>query len=478
MPFRSNRLLLSAVAVLALLPAAAPFASEISVQAGLIVCNNPAFDTLVMLEFPFTVNRNQFDSYRPDSTNPDWYSRIFAQVTLMDSRGMQVDSTSTYFSVRSETRETAAEGVKLFNQLVLLVPPGLYSARLTVIDAVDKDEGTVFFDKIVAEPAPTARLALGAARLAYRIRVVDTAGTSYNRRMVRNGFEVLTNPVGLVDESDTVVYVYAEVYNLVADDAENRYRLGFRVLDAEGDEVRNFGQAFRPKPGRAAVIAQKLPYGSLAAGLYQLQIDVYDPVSAQSDTADLYFHIMSPGDVARLTSLSADAQVTSPYDSLPLEEQLQVVRHRLTPDDEATLANLTEEGTKNFLESYWRQNDEYPLTTVNETRDRLVALYRYANEKYSTSQDRQDGWQTDRGRIVMVFGLPDKIDEQDAPIVGHGFEIWYYDRIQEGLVFVFEVQEGFSDYYIVHSNADGERYDEAWAERLKSQGFKELMQDM
>ena len=47
------------------------------------------------------------------------------------------------------------------------------------------------------------------------------------------------------------------------------------------------------------------------------------------------------------------------------------------------------------------------------------------------------------------------------------YEIWSYYRIQGGVVFVFEDQDGFSDFRLVHSNADAEIYSAAWNDAFK-----------
>ena len=70
---------------------------ELAIRAGLAVTNNPELDSMVLLEFPFSVKRSQFQFFRPDSTDPMFYARVFAQVVLIDSRGLAIDSTNTYF---------------------------------------------------------------------------------------------------------------------------------------------------------------------------------------------------------------------------------------------------------------------------------------------------------------------------------------------------------------------------------------------
>ncbi|MFH1009950.1 MAG: GWxTD domain-containing protein, partial [bacterium] len=75
-------------------------------------------------------------------------------------------------------------------------------------------------------------------------------------------------------------------------------------------------------------------------------------------------------------------------------------------------------------------------------------------------------WKTDRGRIYIQWGSPDLVDyhtaQQDAP----DNEIWYYDRIEGGVQFVFADKSGFGDLELVHSTKRGEISDPNWLQTL------------
>ncbi|MDX9857033.1 MAG: GWxTD domain-containing protein [candidate division Zixibacteria bacterium] len=450
---------------------------ELSIQAGLAVSNNPAFDTVALVEFPFTLNRSEFQFYRPDSTSPDWYARIFAQVNLINLDGFDIDSTNTYFSVRVANPDDTVNGdIKLMNELSLPVKPGVYTARLTVIDAVSKRSNSVFYDRVVVEPAPAA-LALGGGRLAYRIRPADTTLPGVNRRMLKNGLEVLTNPVGLVDARDTALFVYAELYNLtMADAPQDRYRVQFRVLDSSGVAVRELGTISRSKPGPTAVVAQSFDITGWRTGFYSLELAATDPASQRADTLTLPFRIMSTSEVA--TIIASRASSPDPYDSLSLSQKLNLVKYELTPDQRLTLESLSDSGKENYLRQYWRDRDETPATTANEARLELIRRFHYANDRFSTNEMRDNGWLSDRGRIYIRYGEPSETVSRFAPVVGYPYLVWFYRNIREGLAFVFEDQHGYSDFELVHSNADGEIFNQIWDSRLKEGAFIEINHDI
>jgi GWxTD domain-containing protein len=479
MKYQSNfiRVLTVAVAVVAAMAMAGQAADELAIRAGLAITNDPSLDSMVFLEFPFSVRRSQFQFFRPDSTDPSFYARVFAQVVLIDSRGLAIDSTNTYFSLRSSSVQEAAQtDQQVFNQLGLLVRPGVYTARLTVIDAVNKAEGDVFYDNIVAAPARPGQLTIGGERLANLIKPIDSI-EARSDRMAKNGLKVLTNPISLFGTADTVMYLYAEVYNLqYSQDETSTYELSFRILGDQNLPVKDLGYTKRKKPGESAVITQRFDLRSLWPGLYNVELAAGDDATGQADTVLLAFRIISPEEVAELAA-SVRTNVDA-YDSLSLEQQVQVVTFMLTPEQRSILGQLSDIGKMSFLTQFWQEHDEVPLTSYNETRAERLRRYQYANRNFSLAGDSTSGWHTDRGRILMTYGNWDEQDNSLAPVAGQPYSVWYYRRLDEGLVFVFADRRGYGDFELVHSNADGERFDTEWAERLKDQSFFEFEQDV
>ena len=273
--------------------------------------------------------------------------------------------------------------------------------------------------------------------------------------MTKNGLRVLTNPIGLFGTADSIMYLYAELYNLAYNPAEpSTYQLSFRILGEQNRLVRDLGFATRKKPDISAVIAQPFTLAGLMPGLYTLEVAVADNALAQADTALLTFRIISPEEVAELAAtFRSDVDV---YDTLSILQQVQVVTHMLTPEQRTTLGQLSDIGKANFLEQFWQEHDEIPGTQFNETRAERVRRYLYANHNFSVAGETVNGWQTDRGRIYLTYGVWDEQDNNLAPLAGQPFSVWYYRRLEEGLVFVFADRRGYGDFELVHSNADGE----------------------
>jgi GWxTD domain-containing protein len=62
-----------------------------------------------------------------------------------------------------------------------------------------------------------------------------------------------------------------------------------------------------------------------------------------------------------------------------------------------------------FVERFWARRDPTPQTMTNEYRELFWERVRYANERFLDSP--RPGWQTDRGKIYILYGPPTEIED-------------------------------------------------------------------
>jgi len=439
----------------------------VMVRGGAVFFDRPEFDSVVLVEFPFTLSRHEFEFYRPDTAAGTYFTRIFAQITLYGVDGLPLDSANTYFSAAvSDSADAYQPDYTLFNSLVLVIRPGIYSAHLTVIDAVSKKEGRFFYDRIVVEPPAKNALAMGAKCLAYDIKYVGDEPAAAGVGVPKNGYEVRINPLGTFAVTDTVAFFYAELYNLdYQADQPSDYSLSYAALDMSGTVVHPLGTQVRPKPGRSAVIVETFDITGWSPGGYLLQVTASDPIKRHEVTYEIPIRIIAPMATPSELAASIGQDQTDLFD---LETQLRLVRYLLTPDEEATLKRLTKAGQPAFLEQYWQEHDSDPYTEINENLLEMYERYLFANSFFSIGEEANDGWSTDRGRIFMTYGQCDDLDDQQHPVNRYPFQIWRYYSIDNGALFVFVDEDGFGFYKLVHSTVDREIFSKYWDEALKT----------
>ena len=82
-----------------------------------------------------------------------------------------------------------------------------------------------------------------------------------------------------------------------------------------------------------------------------------------------------------------------------------------------------EDGKKlKYIQSYWAKRDPELDTEKNELLIEFIDRVRHVNTYFS---DMDRGWRTDRGRIYIIYGVPERIENYEDQM-NNRFEIWIY----------------------------------------------------
>ncbi len=100
----------------------------------------------------------------------------------------------------------------------------------------------------------------------------------------------------------------------------------------------------------------------------------------------------------------------SPYTKWLEEEVVYIIM----PEERAAfLALQTDAEREHFIEQFWKRRDPTPGTPENEFKDEHYRRIAVANLHFPTALGKA-GRKTDRGRIYIVYGPPDEIDEHSS----------------------------------------------------------------
>jgi GWxTD domain-containing protein len=112
-----------------------------------------------------------------------------------------------------------------------------------------------------------------------------------------------------------------------------------------------------------------------------------------------------------------------------------------------------------FIEAFWKQRDPTPGTPRNEFREEHYQRRKYANEYFGRGTPRP-GWMTDRGKIYIILGPPQNIEDY-ADINGvYPVQIWSYAGdpnygLPTGFNIIFFKRHGIGDYILYSPVDDG-----------------------
>ncbi len=279
----------------------------------------------------------------------------------------------------------------------------------------------------------------------------------------KNAHEVVANPTLVFGRDYPVIYVYTEFYDV---DTSKVYALEYAVVDDAGNVVKKTNRSRRYAVPNAVDVGTMNAL-SFRSGRYSLRLNMKDAQSGKSTEVEKRFYVNNPS-IAQGPAKSLSQPLESGIEALTPEEtdrEFLQVKYLATEPEMYLFDQLKDpQGKRKFLHDFWKRieagsEDQPPRRRADYLRN--VAI---ANERFSYLS--KQGWQTDRGRVLAVYGPPDQIERHPSEGETKPFEIWNYYQIENGVQFIFVDWTGFGDYQLVHSTKRGEVKDEEWGRYL------------
>ncbi len=367
------------------------------------------------LEIYEQLNLDQF------SSDQDSIVRFTTTLVLISESG----DTTAIDQWNSET--LWVPGRSIVNSTVMPVIPGDYSLVVTVTDTGNGKQGVVTRDLTVGSIETLSEIELARA-------IVPSPEESTNP--LRKG-EILVFPAA--DGSYTlpeehVVYYYIEIYNL----GGNSVQLQGRLETSSGETIfaRPWVPLEIPEGVEAVGLVDSLDLRvAHNSGLYRVVFSLI----AQNDTLETDKYLI----VGRNLESEADF-ITDAVGELDETQYPDHFRLILSSTEADVYDSLDEDARNRFYSAYWQETPEQRRYFEERCEE---------SNRYSTAY--RESWQTDRGRVYIIYGPPDDIES----VIFQGrhvpYEIWYY---YEGgsESFIFADRSGTGDYEQVYSSVEGE----------------------
>lgn len=351
-----------------------------------------------------------------------------------------------------------------------LLIPGNYHVKLLAKDlshpeTVDSCEIKSFKIKNF-DPQKTE---ISAIELAQKIAPIDpnNPGT-----FDKNRFNVFPNVIGIYDKKNPDVYYYVEIYNLPVNFSDQFYYIKRTMINGLG--LPEAAVPIYTKKKRVRIDDVEVGMFSttnLASGKYFLKLSVNDETDHEIVSANTSFYVHNPDVVpVNQSMLSFESQVAGSEIALLSMENLDLMVNatRLLVDqrEQQIIDNLmTKEAKQGYLFRFWKAKDQNAETQTLEPFREFIQRVQYANSNFG--QMKKQGWETDRGRILIIYGKPSEIQYYPNVPDFKEFQAWSYDNVESGVVFIFGVIGSFGDLSLVHSTKTGEIHNEAWIDQLK-----------
>jgi len=144
------------------------------------------------------------------------------------------------------------------------------------------------------------------------------------------------------------------------------------------------------------------------------------------------------------------------------DRKLEVLHLLLNSEESALYERLDQEGKARYYDNYWNAR---PGELANFLGRYSIAMARYGSLG-------REGWQSDRGRVYLIYGEPDEVESNPFSTTQAPYTVWYYYGNEQEM-FVFADLMGNGDYLQIYSTVEGEVSYSNWQGMIQNvnQGF-------
>jgi len=142
------------------------------------------------------------------------------------------------------------------------------------------------------------------------------------------------------------------------------------------------------------------------------------------------------------------------------DQWLKLVHYIITPTEKKIFLSLSSKKDKDaFIKLFWKQRDPTPGTEENEYKNEIIKRFEYANKHFGRGTPKE-GWQTDMGRVYIILGPPQRIEEFTNinglyPIIEWDYYGLNIPGIPKNINLLFFRRNGFGEYELYDPAADG-----------------------
>ena len=361
------------------------------------------------------------------------------------------------------------DGNRMLDLVRYIMEPGTYKIEFSVQDLNNKDNQRVIEQDLKVYEIPKNELYCSDVMFARSMKKIKSQKDNI---FYKHGYEVVPNPSSVYGEKAPILFYYLEAYNLPSVIKADKYNINCKVTDAQGQTM----PGVKTKKQTKTVVESCIEIGTLnvsklPSGVFNFQFDILDSKDTVVKSATKKFYVYNPN-VAPPEPVafeSIEEAVTksqfSTMASSQLDQEFDQAKYIATKEEIKVYNNLKDvAGKRKFLFQFWKGRDIIPETFQNEYRREYLRRIDIVNNRFRSYS--RDGWKTDRGRVYILFGKPDDIERNPNNSQQYAHEIWHYDDIEGGVVFVFADFQEFGEYAQIHSDKTGETYDNSWQQSV------------
>ena len=444
--------------------------------------------TMLLAQFTYSQTRLSFEfdyarfNYDSTSVFMEFYYELSPvnMQRIKTAAGSSVEAVVHFEIMNSDSKEFFVnKNYKIVNEIAdsmqkslsgvmgFVIPKGNYSLSVKAYDSQNPKLEKVITENLLVQPFKTDKFSMSDIELATRIKkdAKDPKSIFY-----KNTLEVFPNASMLYSEQSPVLFFYVELYNLKLEDSTVTFVLKRDLVNSAGVMVQRSEKQIK-QAANAVVEVGLLNLSKLPSDSYNLALSLIDPKTNQAFISAKRFYLYNPNVVDSTQSLSSNTNVmNSEFGVFSVEDcdlmfkQVKYIANQTELTRYAKADSLF--AKREFLFNFWRSRNSDVTSPRNEFKEEYMKRVTYANQNYKSMG--RDGYLSDRGRVLLIYGEPDQKDLFPNEADLKPYEVWFYHEIEGGVSFVFGDLTGFGKYELLHSTKRGEYSDSDWQNRLKT----------
>lgn len=345
--------------------------------------------------------------------------------------------------------------------------PGNYTVKANVIDKTSNISGEYNLNMEIPEFSDS--LSLSSIEIATKI---DPNGNDSNFSL-KNNVTIYPNASKTYTIINPIMYFYFEGYGLQLDASNNsQFSYEYYISDMDGKRLRDYPAKNKTATTETIAEATGVNVIALPTGSYFLSVRLNDLVANQSTHTRKKFYINKPERKKSSEMIAAKIEGYEEYALLKREQlidEFNKIKYIASTDEIDIFEKLENtEAMKRFLSQFWKRRDTDTSTPINEYKQLYIENLQLANANFSSNF--KEGWQTDRGRVILIYGRPDEIERNPSSLDTRPHEIWHYYSLEGGTQFIFADISGNGNYELLHSTYRNEIKDPEWRSRIEQMG--------
>lgn len=282
------------------------------------------------------------------------------------------------------------------------------------------------------------------------------------------GYDMIPNASLIFGVKNRMLYAFCEVYHLgYSETASGSYRVRYSIMDLNGKELNALDWKTKLKPGDSAVEIEGINITSLSSGIYDLKIEVIDDQTGDKALASRRFYVLKDEKPEIFRQLIEEEELKN-LTKTDIDKIFGPMKYIATGEEIKKYKKSDLHGKRQVIAHFWDNRDKNPQTEINETKLEFEDRLKYANEQFGTSQ--MPGWKTDMGRVFIIYGSPSEVERFPSSLEKKPYQVWNYNEIEGGVLFVFVDKSGFGNMELVHSTARNELQDFYWERFISPTG--------